>query len=201
MIEKGFHGRLKTAQFQLRFKTAIKNGIGRIYLNYIKSWDFISAFVLFAIYCILAIAKNPSVPYFNAVIEIGMVVPIVAIIIVATLWILSDIVVISPFDRFLDYLEFRGKAYSALNEYYKAGFLIFFFTFFLHAFLSAVDTSRTYTAAHPPLYVVFLSKPVRVAVVFLTLYSFSYMISLIIHFFKLCSYRFLWEKNVAGKNP
>ena len=172
----------------------LTNVAKHIYLYYVKSWDFISALVLFTIYGILALAGNPSVPYFNAIIGIGVLIPIAAIIIAAMLWMLSDIIAISPFDRFLDYLESHGKAYSALDEYYKAGFLIFFFTFSLHAFLLAVDTSKTYTAVHPPLYVALLSKPVRVAVVFLTLYSFFYMISLIIHFFKLCSYRFLWGR-------
>lgn len=169
----------------------LTNMAKHIYLYYIKSWDFISALTLFAIYGILVLTGNPSVPYFNAIIGIGVLIPIAAIIIAAMLWMFSDIIVISPFDRFLDYLESHGKVYSTLDEYYKAGFLVFFFTFLLDAFLQAVDTStKTYTAVHLSLYV----AAVRIAVVFLTLYSFFYMISLIIHFFKLCSYRFLWGR-------
>lgn len=180
--------------------------IKHIYLYYIKSWDFILSIVLFCFYIIFIFTgKGNQLVYFNIANNFSIFVPILTIFITIFTLTLS-ILIVSPTDKFINYLEDTGKgAYSMLIEYHKIGFMIYFSALFLNISLRIVYEFKAYLLS----FIIFNNisniintffKTTYAITIFLTIYSFFYTISLIIHILKLTEYKMKYNKKY-NQNP
>lgn len=162
-----------------------------IYLYYVKSWDFMLSIALSCFYtAFIFTGKGNLSVYFNIVNDFSIFVPILTIFITLTLFIM---LMTAPHDEFRNYLEnlrYRDNTYPLLIEYHKAGFLIFFSALFLNIYLRIAYEFKDINI---------LFKITCAIAVFLTVYSFFYMVSLIIHNSKITEYRIRYNNKYNEK--